>query len=51
MELTRGHGALKQRGDTFELLDDMVTLETAAIGLENQALRLRAEMIEEGWRL
>ena len=30
------------------LLDDMVTLETAAIGLENQALRLRAEMIEDG---
>jgi transcription-repair coupling factor (superfamily II helicase) len=30
------------------LVDDVVTLETAAIGLENQALGLRAEMIEDG---
>ena len=30
------------------LIDDIVSLETAVIGLENQALGLRAEMIEDG---
>ncbi|MCD6519058.1 MAG: transcription-repair coupling factor [Anaerolineae bacterium] len=30
------------------LIDDLVAIETAAIGLENQALRLREEMIEDG---
>ena len=30
------------------LVDDLVALETAALGMENQALRLRSEMIEDG---
>ncbi|MGI5916271.1 MAG: transcription-repair coupling factor [Anaerolineae bacterium] len=34
--------------NTLLLVDDLVTLETAAIGLENQATGLRAEMIEDG---
>ena len=33
---------------TLLLLDDMLALETAAMGLENQAISVRAEMIEDG---
>jgi transcription-repair coupling factor (superfamily II helicase) len=34
--------------NTLLLVDDMVALETAALGMEKQALRLRSEMIEDG---
>jgi len=33
---------------TLLLLEDVVSLETAALGLENQALGLRAEMVQDG---
>ena len=34
--------------NTLVLVDDILSLETAALGLENQAISLRAEMIRDG---
>jgi transcription-repair coupling factor (superfamily II helicase) len=34
--------------NTLVLLDDLLALEAAAVGLDNQALNLRGEMVEDG---